>query len=298
MSVILWGQYPRSESLVQATRDWDRKRISLAQLEKVRMQDREDFISLQANDDYLSTGQFQWEDLMRPLALLSSDLAPGSLVRFFETNTFWRNIEGPESPKLNLNSIDPWISNFFFNVKEKKNIYTFPFWFLFRQFCSSTTLNLFLPLFERLPDGMLLFVDPTPGWDKISKKEKNEATLFLKKLKERVKSPIALVTTFHSIVDELEYLYQLPLNGIGIDFYHNTIEQTLPSFPKDKFLIAGMIDTDSTSVESHAAICRFREEVLLHLSPEQLYFSHSGPAELLPRKMMDKKVQNLQAALK
>lgn len=290
MSIILWGQYPRSEALVQATRDHDRDRITNKQLERTIEEDRKNLLTLQKGFPYPSSGQLHWDDLIRPIAKLSPDLITGSLTRFFETNTFWRTLESTDTPKLDLEQTDPWIKNYFPDT----NNYTFPFWFLFRHFSKGKlNIDFLFPLFKQLPKGLLLFVEPTFGWKEISKKEKEKAHAFLEKLKQKTSHKIALITLFHSIEQEKEYLYQLPVDGIGIDFYHNTIEETLNDFSEDKFLIAGVLDTESTQLEEKSQFTHFTD----YVPKERLYYSHSGPAELLPRKVMDAKIDHLQKAL-
>ena len=293
MSVILWGQYPRSEQLVQATRDFDRDRIGDKELSRIQESDRNALLDLQKGFDYLSTGQLHWEDLIRPLADLSPSFSSGALTRFFETNTFWRTIEG--NGNIDLQTCSSWIDRAFPHAIPDRTIYSFPFWFLFKQFSSGLLLDAFIPLFEQLPKGLLLFVDPSFGWAPLSEKE--QAHRFLENLKTKTDSPIAIATTFNDISSELEYLYSLPVDGIGIDFYQNTLESVLPSFPKDKFLVAGVIDTNSTLLEEKESLIEFRQQAEAYLPRENLYFSHSGPAELLPREVMDAKVRNLMEAI-
>ena len=293
MSVILWGQYPRSEQLVQATRDFDRDRIDDKELSRIQESDRNALLALQKEFDYLSTGQLHWEDLIRPLSHLSPSFSSGALTRFFETNTFWRTIEG--NGNIDPQTCSSWIDRAFPGNSPNQTIYSFPFWFLFQQFSSGPSLDAFIPLFEQLPKGLILFVEPSFGWNPLSGKE--QAHRFLDELKKRIDSPIAIVTTFHEISSELEYLYSLPVDGIGIDFYHNTSEGVLPTFPKDKFLIAGVIDTNSTLPEEKESLIEFRQQAESFLPREKLYYSHSGPAELLPRGIMDAKVRNLTEAL-
>lgn len=295
MSIILWGQYPRSEQLVQASRDWDRKRIDSDKLLKIQQSDRELLFNLQKGFPFLSTGQFHWEDLIRPLAQLSPTLTSGPLTRFFETNTFWRKIEG--DGELDVEQIPQWIDTYFPEWKVNQTIYTFPFTYLFQQFSTGPSLDRFFPLFKLLPKGLLIFFEPCLGWRSISQEEKRQAHQFIEKLKSTIDSPILLITSFHTIKSELDELYQLPVDGFGIDFYHNTIEEVLPTFPKEKWLIAGILDYDSTSIETPDAIQTFRSQAERYLDRKQIYYSHSGPAELLPREVMDEKVRNLQEVL-
>ena len=295
MSIILWGQYPRSESLVQATRDWDRKRIDETKLHEEQKKNREQLFQLQKEFRFQSTGQFHWEDLMRPFSKLSPTLAAGPLTRFFETNTFWRKLEGDGN--IDPHTINSWIQDYFPETTANKTIYTFPFWHLFQHFSSGPSLDHFIPLFKKLPKGLLVFFEPCLGWKSILPEQKTKAHNFLKTLKQKTNSEIVLITSFHNLKEELNDLYKLPVDGIGIDFYHNTIEETLPNFPKDKWLISGILDTDSTSKETPEAIQTFKIQAERYCDGKNIFYSHSGPAELLPREVMDEKVSNLQENL-
>lgn len=297
MSIIIWGQYPRSESLVQATRDWDRKRIDAKKFAKIQEQDRQALIALQENFQYISTGQIHWDDLMRPFIELSPNFIEGPLIRFFETNTFWRQLDIKGNPKLDISKIPDWISKYFpYNIP-KRSVYTFPFCFLFQTFCKTLSLDFFFPLFQQIPEGLLLFIEPAIGWRKISQDEKQKAVQFVSDLKKKIRLPIALMTTFHNIENDLDFLFELPVNGIGIDFYNNSIDSVLPDFPKDKFLISGILNTESTSLESDKSIRLFQNRIRTYLPQEKVFYTHSGPAELLPRAIMDKKIRNLKGVL-
>src|SRR6266540_650941 len=86
------GIYPRSEALVQATRDLDRGRTTPEAVDEQRAQDREQLVSAQqeAGLDLLSDGMLRWQDLFRPLLEATDGLEPGALTRFLDTNTFYR----------------------------------------------------------------------------------------------------------------------------------------------------------------------------------------------------------------
>src|SRR5699024_9799083 len=110
--------------------------------------------------------------------------------------------------------------------------------------------------------------------------------------------PIALVTTLQEIGTELDYIYSLPVDGIGIDFYRNCLADVLPTFPSDKFLIAGLLDTESALLEEKEGILAFKRHAEDWIAKDKIYYSHSGPAELLPKEVMDAKVRHLKEVLK
>lgn len=88
----LTGPFPRSEQLVQATRDHDRGRIDSAALEETFVRAESDVVQLEKRlgTDRLTAGYLRWPDLFRPIAEGWSGFSVGPLTRWFETNTFFR----------------------------------------------------------------------------------------------------------------------------------------------------------------------------------------------------------------
>src|ERR671935_1984876 len=86
------GIYPRSEALVQATRDLDRGRTTQDAVDEQVERDLAELISEQqaAGLDLLSDGMLRWQDHFRPLLEAADGLETGALTRFLDTNTFYR----------------------------------------------------------------------------------------------------------------------------------------------------------------------------------------------------------------
>src|SRR5438309_5444155 len=92
MQAFAPGIYPRSERLVQATRDLDRDRTSPEAVDEQVERDLAELLSVQeqAGLDLLSDGMLRWQDVFRPLLEASEGLETGALTRFLDTNTFYR----------------------------------------------------------------------------------------------------------------------------------------------------------------------------------------------------------------
>lgn len=297
MSVVLYGQYPRSESLVQATRDFDRGRTDAKALALRFEEDRASFLKLQEEAEYLSSGLFHWDDLMRPFASLIEGSRAGTLTRFLETNTFWRIIDCSRGLRVKEDELLPWVESFYSPNPSRKNVFTLPFLFLFRDFSAGLDVNEIGSLLYQVAaaiskhfDGLIIFFDPSFGWREIDAQERKAATVLVERIKRDLRNPLALMTSFFSVEKEKNYFFDLPFDMFGADFYRNRVDRFFQGFPADKALLAGVIGTDSTAVEKKDSIQQFMKRVAHHLSYESLYFTTSCPAELLPREVMDRKL--------
>ena len=96
------GIYPRSEELVQATRDFERGRTSPKAVAEQVERDFHELVSVQRAADlsFLSDGMLGWQDLFRPLAEAAEGLGARPLTRFLDTNTFYRGVLVDGEPRL------------------------------------------------------------------------------------------------------------------------------------------------------------------------------------------------------
>ncbi len=303
MKILLPGKYPMSEKLIAAERDFVRNRISKSSLDQQINEDVGLFKELQNGLPYASTGLFQWKDLLRPFADIIENSHAESLSRFYETNTFWRTLEVDRQLKFSFSESDAWLDKYFFESpiydQNEHILFTLPFLYLFKDYSSGISLEniaqILLSTAEKLlsfPNKSLCFFEPTFGWRNISDEEKKFGRALLEKLKKRSDAPIFLTTFFYPIEQEKEFLFSLPVDGIGIDFYINPLT-CLKSFPKDKKILAGIINTQSTLLESNENMKSFGDMLRQYIPEDQVYLIPNGPAELLPREIMDKKVKNL-----
>src|SRR5262245_1933539 len=103
MQAFAPGLYPRSEALVQATRDLDRGRTSQEAVDEEVERDLAELVSFQqaAALDLLADGMLRWQDHFRPLLEAADGLETGALTRFLDTNTFYRAPKATsETPRL------------------------------------------------------------------------------------------------------------------------------------------------------------------------------------------------------
>lgn len=303
MTIILPGQYPRSEALIAASRQFDRKQISLESLRNVQHQDLHDFDKLQEGFQYRSTGLFAWQDLLRPYVEIVENSQCKKLVRFYETNSFWRELSYSDQLAIVESKVDDWIAKWFFadgfyDVKAPL-VFTLPYIYLFQKYApgfslenSSSLLELIAKKLINFPNKILCFFEPTIGWKPLSDQERQTGIALIKTLKKSSNSPIYLSTAFFPVTKESKFLSKLPVNGIGIDFFANSVEDISSWFPKDKTILAGILNTDSTCIETREQFDRF-STMAKQSGLNNIIYTHAGIAEQLPRAIMDKKVQAL-----
>lgn len=94
LGAYLTGIHARSESLIQATQDYGRGRISETDLNLAFRDDIDRVVALQVENEftYVLDGMltYSWNDLFRPFTEKLGGVEPSSLRRWFDTNTFYR----------------------------------------------------------------------------------------------------------------------------------------------------------------------------------------------------------------
>jgi len=88
----LTGPFPRSEALVNATRDLDRGRTTADAVEELYAKTEAEVVALEhrLGFDDATGGYLRWPDLFRPFAETWEGFTVGPLTRWLETNTFYR----------------------------------------------------------------------------------------------------------------------------------------------------------------------------------------------------------------
>src|SRR2546430_7426377 len=89
------GIYPRSEKVVASTRGLDRGRVDADAVVAAFAEELAAFVRLQQKSgfDEITDGLLRWQDIFRPLVGALGAAKPESLVRWFDTNTFFREPE-------------------------------------------------------------------------------------------------------------------------------------------------------------------------------------------------------------
>jgi len=318
MDVVLPGIMPRSEELVRATRDFERGRIERRELEEARRTDAQGLRRLQEGLPYVSPGMLAWGDLERPFAEIIPGCTVGGLARFFETNTFWRTLELPPDAAVDGSRINDWVRRYFLAdgsyEKDEGLVFTLPFPFVFRDYSRGLDLSriaeILLEAAEplvKLPNKVLCLFEPGFGYRnfaggiarsaRFSDDERRVGAEFITRLKTLSPTPVYLVSAFFPLGDDLDYFLDLPADGFGVDLYANALDGVLELFPNGKALLAGVLSTGSTLVEPPEVLRGVLARLRDGLPEDKIHLTPNGPAELLPRAVLEAKVANLRELL-
>jgi 5-methyltetrahydropteroyltriglutamate--homocysteine methyltransferase len=245
------GIYPRSEALVQATRDLDRGRTTPEAVEKQVERDFAEVVSAQqaAGLDLLADGMLRWQDHFRPLLEAADGLETGALTRFLDTNTFYRAPKATSAaPKLSRSLDEGYVAPL-----PGPRLVTLPSPYALAHGTGIPPKVLaegvLKPALENLDAELVVLAEPfDPNLEDLA--EALDALAGGPKL--------ALWLEFRDAAPALERgVGELPVEAIGIDFYATHIEAVPAGF--DKLLLAGVIDARSSVPEEPREIAAFVE---------------------------------------
>jgi 5-methyltetrahydropteroyltriglutamate--homocysteine methyltransferase len=252
------GLYPRSEALVQATRDLDRGRTTPEAVDEQVERDLAELVAVQqqAGVDLLADGMLRWQDVFRPLVEASEGLETGALTRFLDTNTFYRAPHATTAePKLREPVGDRYIAPL-----PGPRLVTLPSPFALAQ---GTGLKpkvmaegVLKPQLDALDAELAVLEEPFLARDeKASLRDVAEA---LEALSGGPK--LALWLTFGNAQRLLgDGLGDLPVDAIGVDFYATPASAVPTEF--GKLLLAGVLDARSSVPEEPREIAGFVERL-------------------------------------
>ena len=252
MKAFAPGIYPRSESLVQATRDLDRGRASQGDVERQRADDLETLIAAQtdAGFDLLADGMLAWQDLFRPLVEASDGLEAGALTRFLDTNTFYRAPHTTGEPRLSA----PLGSDAVADLPGPRLV-TLPSPFAFAEAAGGDPVEIarsvLAPAIETLDAELIVLAEPFLA----RRTDTDVAALGDALAQLPARGTLVLQLTFGDASPLLERLVDLPVDGIGADFYLTPFDAVPEGFPK--LVLAGVVDARSSAVEDPAVLAGF-----------------------------------------
>jgi 5-methyltetrahydropteroyltriglutamate--homocysteine methyltransferase len=265
MRAFIPGIYPRSEALVQATRDLDRDRTTPQEVERQVAKDFEELVRVQeeAGLDLLADGMLIWQDLFRPLVEATAGLTARPLVRFLDTNTFYRAVLVDSEPKLQRPLPAP-------ELPSGRWLATLPSPYAFSRAAerevSAETLaaNVLAPQIEAYADaGCALVVLAEP----FLAREPSGLPALIAALAELPRPvPLALHLPFGDAAPVLPDLAEVGLAGIGVDFYATSADAVPTGF--ETALLAGVLDARSSKLEDPVELAEFADSLSARVAGE------------------------------
>jgi 5-methyltetrahydropteroyltriglutamate--homocysteine methyltransferase len=248
------GIYPRSEALVQATRDLDRGRTTEEAVDEQIERDLAELVSVQqeAGLDLLADGMLRWQDVFRPLVEAADGLDTGALTRFLDTNTFYR---APSASNVTPALTEPLGERYVAPLPGPRLV-TLPSPFALAQGTglqpSALAEGVLKPQIEALDAELVVLEEPF-----LARAESSNLGSLGDALEKLSGGPkLALWLTFGNAQRALEEgLADLPVDGIGVDFYATKVSAIREGF--DKLLLAGVLDARSSVPEEPREIAAF-----------------------------------------
>jgi 5-methyltetrahydropteroyltriglutamate--homocysteine methyltransferase len=283
------GIYPRSEALVQATRDLDRGRTTAEAVDEQAQRDLDELVRVQqeAGLDLLTDGMLRWQDLFRPLLEGSDGLEPGPLTRFLDTNSFFRAPTATSGEPRLRGPLDER----FVAALPGARIVTLPSPYALAlgtgipaKVLATAVLK---PQLDALEAELVVLSEPFLARDGASGLEELRAALDAL----AGGPPLALQVTFGDARELLRNgLAELPVEGIGIDFYATHADDMPQGF--DKLLLAGVVDARSSALEDPQEIADFVER----LGVERVALVPNGDLQYVSEPIARQKLARLGAA--
>ncbi len=285
------GIYPRSEALVQATRDLDRGRTTPEAVDEQVDRDLAELVAVQQQVglDLLADGMLRWQDPFRPLVEGSEGLETGALTRFLDTNTFYRAPSATTAePKLRAPLDERYIAPL-----PGPRLVTLPSPFALSHGTDVTPKamaeGVLKPQLEALDAELVVLEEPfLVRHDEVSLSDLEDA------LKVLAGPQLALWLTFGDAQRLLEQgLADLPVHAIGIDFYATHVTEIPEGF--GKVLLAGVLDARNSVLEEPRDIAAFVER-LRERGVEEIALVPNGDLQYVSERVAREKLARLARA--
>jgi 5-methyltetrahydropteroyltriglutamate--homocysteine methyltransferase len=292
MQAFAPGLYPRSEALVQATRDLDRRRTSQEAVDAQVEHDRDQLLAAQrdAGLDLISDGMLTWQDLFRPLLEASEGMEPGPLTRFLDTNTFYR---APHATTATPRLSQP-LGERYAPPLDGPRVVTLPSPFALSHGTGVTPQviadSVLKPALDAIDAELVVLSEPFLG-----RVGAGRVSELVQPLESLGGPKLALQLTFCDARDALENgLAELPVDAIGVDFYLTHVSDV----PKgiDKLLLAGVVDARSSTVEDERELADFARRLQEEREVEDVALVPNGDLQFVAQPIAEQKLRRLGAA--
>lgn len=287
--------------MVAATRGIDRGRVGTDAVEEAFAEDLAAFVRVQtsAGMDFFSDGLLKWQDIFRPL-MGALGAKPHTLVRWFDTNTFFREPElvGPIPTVTNPDGVvaDPSVP--------RPRVTTLPSPYMFSRAAHTDQdrnhlmVDLAMRVLRPAIDAavasgseLIHLEDPWLGYFGITRDDWAPLAEALQVIHRDLKATLAFHVYFGDAGPHIDQLLRLPVDAIGVDL----IETDLAALGSgwDKGLVAGIINGRSSILESPDNTVEVARHLADTVRPRNLYLSSNCELGYLPTVVAERKVLRL-----
>jgi 5-methyltetrahydropteroyltriglutamate--homocysteine methyltransferase len=287
--------------VVSATRGIDRGRVGADAVGRAFADDLAAFVRVQkdAGLDFFSDGLLRWQDIFRPLTE-ALGVKPHTLVRWFDTNTFFREPElsRPITNPVRPDAIVPDAS------VPRPRVMTLPSPYMFSRAAHTDQDRnaLMLALAEHVlrpaieaavaAGAQLIHLeDPWLGYVGIAREDWAPLTEALAILHRDLKATLAFHVYFGDAAPHLDKLLALPVDAIGVDLIQTDVKALGSGW--NKGLVAGVINGRSSILESSKSLVDVARHLADTVRPRDLYLSSNCELGYLPTPVAEQKVQRL-----
>lgn len=303
----LTGALPRSEALVEATRDLDRGRTTADAVQALFQKTEGEVAALEGRLglELRTGGYLRWPDLFRPFAETWEGFTVGPLTRWFETNQFYRQPILNAPPARVPGAIASWLPPTDAQAHRRKAILPGPY--TFAGLVDNRSGETAEALTHRL--GRLLAEEVhelrAAGWTAFQFQEpllvahppegaRAEAVVaaYRSISGAAADATTAVWTYFADARPAWPLLTRLPVSVLGIDLSETDALHLAPS-REPRGLGLGVLDPRTSLMEEPDEIVQLARQVVAHHRPPVLWVGGGAPLDLLPWDAATRKLQGL-----
>ncbi len=306
------GIMPRPKELVEATRAYERRKISAEELEKAFKEATIKVIETQVSAElsYIIDGMLKWQDLLRPFTENLEGLKAGALARWFNNNTFYRKpiVQGEIKLKKGIAAKLDYAEYLPKNIPWKA-ILPAPYTLtrLSENKFYKNERELMFNYAEILRDEIgklakkgfkyIQLSDPALVYNPFKKPLSRDALADIEEaLRTAVKSANAktcLQTFFGDFSQIMPEALNFPVDDLGIDLYETSLEK-LKEYDFDKGVALGIVDARSSLVEDENELAKVAEDLIQSIYPSKIrdvFICPNCDLEFLPWERMEEKIR-------
>jgi len=287
--------------VVASTRGLDRGRTGAETVDQAFSDDQAAFVGVQkkAGMDFFSDGLLKWQDIFRPL-MGALGVKPHTLIRWFDTNTFFREPElmGKVPTVRNPDGVVAAAS------VPRPRVATLPSPYMFSRAAHTDqdrnrlmielAQRVLRPAIDAAVAGgaeLVHLEDPWLGYFGINRDDWAPLSEALQDLHRNLKATLAFHVYFGDAGPHIAQLLRLPVDAIGVDLIETDVAELGSGW--DKGLVAGIINGRSSILESLDNTVEVARHLADTVRPRDLYLTSNCELGYLPTGVAEQKVLRL-----